>query len=152
MKKLLTGFAIAGLLAVTGCNTSPTGGGTGGRGAGGAGGGSPSAGTFKMTAPSMSTDVKQGETKDVEVSMDKKSDFKEAIHFRTEVAPAGKGVTAEPEKKTLASGDADKKLMVKVHAEDKAAPGDYTVSLIGQPEKGNPTEVNFKVTVKAKGK
>jgi hypothetical protein len=109
------------------------------------------AGTFTLTAPSGTTDVKQGETKEVKVTVNKKGDFKEDITFSTVVDPPGKGVTATPEKKTWMPSDPTV-VMVKVTAADNAAEGTYHVRVIAKPAVGNETDKTFEVKVARKGK
>ncbi len=154
MRKFYASLAVMGLVAVVGCNTSATGG--GGMRATGPQSTSPKArppegtgGTFKLSAPATSTEVKHGQTKDVKIGISKGKDFKENINFTTEVEPADKGVTAEMEKKTWTPSEPEE-VMVRVAATDKAAEGNYKVKVTATPAEGKPTDVIFEVKVPAK--
>jgi uncharacterized membrane protein len=134
MKKLMVSGLVLGLVAFAGCNTSPTGG-------GGAAGG-----TFKLKAPVMTTKLNKGESKPVEVTLDRGKDFKEDVALTATVDPADKGVTAEVSPKDVKKSD-PAKADVKVTATEKASHGDFNVTVTGKPAKGDSTSVTFKVNV-----
>jgi hypothetical protein len=140
MKKLCVGLVAASLIALVGCNTSPS-----------AGGGKDAVGTFKLKGPSNTpaTEVKHDSEKTVLVEVDASKEFKEDIHFTAAVEPADKGVTATVTPEKLKAAD-PKKVEVKIKATDKAAPGDYTVTVTGKPTKGDSTTVGIKVKVPEK--
>jgi hypothetical protein len=138
MKALYTGLMVAGLVVITGCNQSTTGGTAGG-------------GTFKLKGPANTpaTEVKHTEQKTVEVTVDPDKGFKEDITLSAKVEPADKGVTAEVSPTTLKGGDY-KKAEVTIKASDKANAGDYNVIVTGKPAKGQETNVTIKVKVPEK--
>ncbi len=143
MKTLWSSLVVAGLLVLTGCNTSPTGGGnpssTGPQG---------KSTTFTLKGPSNVTShtVKHKESQDFTVTVDKGKNFKENIAFTATVEPADKGVTATPEPKELKPSD-PAEVKVKVSVGDKAAAGEYNVRLTAKPAVGEPTAVDWKVKV-----
>jgi hypothetical protein len=141
MKAFWSSLAVVGLLVATGCNTSTTGGGTGPKGE--------NVGTFKLKGPVTSTTVKHNSDETVKVTVDRSKDFKEDVAFSAAVDPADKGVTATVTPKDVKSGDPGE-VSVKVHADEKAAKGDYTVKLTAKPAKGSSTELDFKVSVPEK--
>jgi uncharacterized membrane protein len=137
MKKLMVSALVLGLVAFTGCNTSPTGG-------GGAAGG-----TFTITAPKGTTEVLHGKDKTVELTIDRKKDFKEDVVLSVKVDPEGKGVTAKVNPEKVKGGDA-KTAELTVSATDKANKGKYTVTVTGKPAKGDSTSVDVTFEVPEK--
>lgn len=138
MKALCASLVVAGLVVLSGCNTSSS-------------GGSSEAGTFKLKGPSNTpeTTVKRGEpvTKDITVDADK--NFKQEITFEVTVEPADKDVTASVEPKVW-KGSENKKVELHIKAGDKADKGEYTIHVKGKPAKGDATEVTVKVKVPEK--
>src|SRR5689334_3324062 len=117
MKSALATAAAVALFALVGCDKGTP---------GGAGVTSPSqkAGnvkqtedTFTLSLPTFSTKVKQGETKEITVSLSRGKNFGEDVALKFENLP--KGVTLEPAAPTIKHGDKDAK--VKVKAADDAA-------------------------------
>ena len=138
MKRILSVAIILGLVAFTGCNTSPT------------GGGGPAGGTFTLKGPEnlTATEVKQDSEHTVKVTASRKGDFKEDVKLSASVAPSDKGVTATVKPGTLKTGDpSDVEVTVKAN---KEARGDYEVTVTGTPAKGDKTSVSFKVKVPEK--
>ncbi len=143
MKTLLSGLAVAGLVVLSGCNTSPT------------GGGNPStvgpqgkSTTFTLKAPQNVTGhtIKHKESEDFTVNVDKGKDFKEDVTFTAMVDPADKGVTATVEPKDLKASD-PAQVKVKVSVGEKAPAGAYRINVKGQPKVGEPTTVGWEVKV-----
>ena len=137
-KTIYAGLVVAGLMVIAGCNKSTE--------ATVPGGG----GKFSLKGPSnvTSTEVKHGESKTVEISINESKDFKEEITLTADVEPADKGVTATLDPKTVKAGEV-KKTELKISATDKAAAGDYTVVVKGKA-KGADTNVGIKVKVPEK--
>ncbi|HZY85054.1 MAG TPA: hypothetical protein VFE78_09505 [Gemmataceae bacterium] len=140
MRKLIAGLAIAGLVALSGChNTSSTG---GGPAAGG--------GTFKLEGPKMTTDVKQGETKDIAITVDRSKTFTEDVTLSVDY-PKDKNFTVTADPATLKNSE-NAPLHLKVTAKDDAALGTYDVKVTGKPAKGsvtlNPVTVPIKIVKK----
>jgi metal-sulfur cluster biosynthetic enzyme len=140
MKAFYTGLMIAGLLVVTGCNTSSSGGKPGEPGGG-----------FKLKGPANTpeTTVKHGDSVTKEITIDPDKNFKEDLTFTATVEPADKGVEASVEPKVWKASEV-KKVELHVKATDKAAQGEYTIHVKAAPAKGNPTTVDVKVKVPEK--
>lgn len=102
--------------------------------------------TFSVSVPTLSTTVKQGETKPVSVSIKREKNFDEDVTLKFADLP--KGVTLEPASPVIKRGDTEAKLMLK--AEDDAALGDFTIKVTGHPAKGADASHDFKITVAKK--
>jgi uncharacterized membrane protein len=137
MKTLCAGLMVVGLMALTGCNQSTT------------GGGGQAGGTFKLKGPVTSTTIKHGGQEVVDITVDNDKNFKEDVALTADVNPADKGVTAELDPKTVKAGD-PKTAKLTIKASDKAAAGDYQVVVTGKPAKGDSTNVAVKVKVPEK--
>src|SRR5439155_16886639 len=96
------GLATLGLVALVGCNTSPPGGSGGSRGTAGSGGGTSRSATFNIKAPTLSTSLRQGETKEVEITVDRGKDFHDDVSLKFD-APAG--LKVDPATTTVKAGD-----------------------------------------------
>ena len=132
MNKAFAGVLIVGL-ALTGCKTkSEEGGGAGND-------------TFKIVVPAMATDVKQGELQTVRVTVERGEGFKQQVKLELK-APAG--IQVEPENATVQPSDKGD-LQVKISAAKDAAIGEHKIMVKGTPDKGEPTETEFKITVSA---
>jgi uncharacterized membrane protein len=145
MNKLCAGLLGVALLAGVGCHPGTTG------GPGTPGGKSPIVGqaeqTFKLDMPNLATKVKQGETKDVTIGIDRGKNFDQDVALKFEDLP--KGVTIEPASPVIKHGEKEAK--VAVHAADDAAIGDFTIKVDGTPgTKGATASNTFKVTVEKK--
>ncbi len=133
MKTLYASLVVAGLAVIAGCNTSTT-------------GGTPGGGTFKLKGPATTQDIKQGDTKSVEITADEDKNFKEDVALTAEVDPADKGVTASLDPTTIKAGSPKKTNLV-IKATKEAASGEYKVNVTGKPPKGDATTVTVKVKV-----
>jgi hypothetical protein len=127
------GFATLGLMALVGCNSSPP---------GGSGPGVSKKDTFKIEAPTMSTGLKQGDTKEVKVTISRGKEFKDEVALKFEPAT---GLSVDPGSYTM-KGD-EKDVTIKVSAAKDAPLGDQTVRVIGTPTAGSSTSVDVKVKV-----
>ena len=132
MYKGFAGVLIA-VLALTGCKTKSEQGGAAGNE------------TFKIVVPAMATDVKQGELQTVRVAIERGAGFKQKVKLELK-APAG--IQAEPSDTTVPPGDKGA-VQVQVSVAKDAAIGEHKVMVKGTPEKGESTETEFKVTVRA---
>jgi uncharacterized membrane protein len=142
MRLVTAGFVTLGLIALVGCNNSPPGG-SGNTKTSATGRSS----TFKIEAPATHTTLKQGETRDVELTMDRGKDFHEDVDLKFD-APTG--LTVDPPMKDVKAGD-DKKVVVKVTAAKDAPVGDHEIKVTGTPKSGNATSVSFKIKVEKAG-
>jgi uncharacterized membrane protein len=133
MSKVFVGVLIAAA-TLTGCKTkSEEGGGAGND-------------TFKIVVPAMATDVKQGELQTVRVTLERGDGFKRQVKLELK-APAG--IQVEPKDATVQPGDKGD-VQVKITAAKDAAIGEHKIMVKGTPDKGEPTETEFKITVVAK--
>jgi uncharacterized membrane protein len=153
MRLVPAGFIALALAALVGCNTSPPGGATTRSSYGthtSAPGPSTSQttadknATFTVAAPSLSTHVKQGETKTVTVSLHRGSTFHDDVTLRVE---APKGLKVDPMELVAKASDKADDIPIHVTADKDAAIGDHEVRVTGTPAKGAPTSVDIKVTV-----
>jgi uncharacterized membrane protein len=134
MKLLSSAVVSLGLLAVVGCNTSPP---------GGSGSGVAKKATFDIHAPATSTALKQGDTKEVKLTISRGKDFHEDVDL---AFSAPEGITVDPASQTVKASD-DKEVTVKVTAAKDAAVSEHEVKVTGTPKTGNATSVTFKVKV-----
>jgi uncharacterized membrane protein len=145
MNKLFAGLLGTALLASVGCHPGGT---TGGPGV--PGGKNPIMGTaentFKLDTPNLSTKVKQGETKDVTIGIDRGKNFDQDVTLKFEKLPTG--VTIEPAAPVIKHGDKETK--VTVHAADDATLGEAKITVDGTPSKGATASNTFNLTVEKK--
>ena len=100
---------------------------------------------FKVAVPTFSTEVKQGQTQSVTVSLERGDYFKQDVKLQIE---ASKGIIVDPTKVLIkASESADVQLRIATTMD--TALGSYHVSVKGTPETGEPTSAAFTVTVVA---
>jgi len=102
--------------------------------------------SFSLSVPTFATKIKQGESKAVTVGISRGKNFDEDVALKFDSVP--KGVTVEPANAAIKHGDKEAKLTFKA-AED-AALGDFTVKIIGHPEKGGDATNELKLTVQKK--
>jgi len=133
MHKVFVGMFIAAV-ALTGCTKSSEEGGRAGND------------TFRIGVPAMATAVKQGELQTVRLTLERGAGFKQRVKLEVK-APAG--IQVEPSGATVEPGDkAD--VQLKVTAAKDAPIGEHKILVKGTPDKGEPTETEFKITVSAK--
>ena len=152
------GAAVLALAGFAGCNTSPPGGSTH-RGSAATHPSTSTAGTgdststvetgdkdatFTIAAPTLTTHLKQGETKTDKLSLHRGSKFHEDVTLKFD-APAG--LKVDPPETTIKASDSADDIPVRVSADKDAALGDHLVKVTGTPAKGSATSVEFKVTV-----
>jgi uncharacterized membrane protein len=144
MNKLYASLLGAALLAGLGCHPGTTG------GPGTPGGRSPIVGmaenTFKLDTPTLSTKVKQGETKTVTIGIDRGKNFDQDVTLKFEDLPTG--VTIDPPSAMLKHGEKEAKVEVRVA--DDAAIGDFKIKVDGKPANGDTAGNTFKLTVEKK--
>jgi uncharacterized membrane protein len=98
---------------------------------------------FKISVPTFSTHVIQGDRKTVAVELKREKYFKQDVMLRFEV---GQGISVEPRKIEVKASDSPK-VEVQVKAPRDAALGKYLVHVEGTPENGSPTSIDFTVKV-----
>ncbi|MFO0880867.1 MAG: NEW3 domain-containing protein [Gemmataceae bacterium] len=138
MKRMLLTGALLVVAGLMGCNQSDRGGNNSDR--------TPSSATFRVSAPTLATTIKQGDKQTVKLSLDRGSNFKETVALKAD-APSGITVDLEP-RNVKASDSADATASVSV-AKD-AAVGEHKVKVTATPETGNATDVTFSVKVEKK--
>ena len=93
-----------------------------------------------------STQLKQGETKELTIGIAKGQNFDEDVTLKFTGLP--KGVTFDPASPVIKRGDKETKITIKV-AND-AQPEDFMVKMTGHPTKGADAKNEFKITVARK--
>ncbi len=146
MSRLVIVLLVGSLVAVVGCDQSKQT--AGGPGVTTSGEKPPLYGqkddTFNLTLAAQS--VKQGDSKEVTVGIKRGNNFEQDVGLQFVDLPAG--VTVNPPSLALKHGDPEAKVTLKVTNE--AAPGDYTVKVMGHPMKGGDATTEFKLTVAPK--
>ena len=149
MKKLLALCTIVGFLA--GCETKST---PGGPGVSKHDSGSKSPvslsqaeNTFKLGVPKTETSIKQGETKQLTISIDRGKNFAEDVKLSFDSPP--KGVKITPADAVLKAGDKD--ITLTIEADKDAALGSHTIKVTGTPTKGDATSGDLKIEIKKAG-
>jgi hypothetical protein len=108
---------------------------------------------FKLRGPGVlgisDVTLKQGEKKEIKVSVNRGPDFKEGVRLQVKNAP--KGLTVMPAKPEIPAGD--DQVTVTVEAAKDAPLGAHMVDLVGTPENGKGPEqtLQLKVTVEKGG-
>jgi uncharacterized membrane protein len=125
-----------GLIAVAalmGCQKSGRGGGAGDE-------------TFKVVVPAVGADIKQGEIQTVRVSVERGAGFKQEVKLELK---APDGLQVDPSSAKVKPGDKGD-VQLKITAAKDAPLGEQKILVKGTPEKGEATEIEFKITVSAK--
>lgn len=147
MKRILAGCAVAILAACVGCDNKSSSGGPGvSKSDSGRNIISQADDTFSLSVPTLSTSIKQGETKKVTISIKRGKNFAEDVHLKFENVP--KGVTFDPASPMIKSSEKEQEITIK--AADDAAIGDFNVKVAGHPAKGPPAANEFKLKVEKK--
>jgi uncharacterized membrane protein len=132
MKKVIMIVVTLALVTVSGCQSSSSRGGSVLKGEG-----------FKIAVPTYDTEVKQGDVRTVTVSLERGESFKQDVRFQINTT---KGISVDPTNILVkASEKPDVQLQITVPKD--AALGEYSVSVKGTPETGEPTSTSFDVQV-----
>jgi hypothetical protein len=107
--------------------------------------GNPKNDTFDLKAPSLATKIKQGESKQVTITVERSKDFKEDVTLKA--MTSDKGLTIAPSTETVKASDANTDAKFTVTATKEAAVGEHTITVTASPSKGAPASVSFKVDV-----
>jgi hypothetical protein len=142
MKNVYATLSFAALIALAGCNKG-TEGGPGARTSSNKSGIGQAEDTFSLSLPTLSTRLKQGETKVVAISIKRGKNFDQDVTLKFAGVP--QGVTLDPASPVIKHGDTETKLTAK--AADDAAVGDFTVTVTGHPAKGADASNDLKLTV-----
>jgi uncharacterized membrane protein len=135
MRKLLfLSIALLGTLPLVACNQSPQGGAAG------------TTESFRVTAPSMTTTITQGDRQTVDLDVKRGSNFKQAVKLE---AQAPDGIKAELGSKMIHASDPEK-VSLTIEADSKASIGEQIIKVVATPETGAATSVDVKVKVEPK--
>jgi len=102
--------------------------------------------TFRIVVPAMAAGVKQGEVQTVRVELERGAGFKQPVKLEVK-APAG--VQVEPKETMVLPGDKGD-IQLKITVAQDAPIGEHKILAKGTPDKGEPTETEFKISVVAK--
>ena len=108
--------------------------------------GKPKNDTFDIKVPALATTIKQGESKEVAVTVERSKDFKEDVTLKA--TTQDKGLTVSPSTHTVKATEADTQVKFTVSATKEAAVGEHTITITGTPTTGAPTSIGLKVNVK----
>jgi hypothetical protein len=148
MKNVLATVTVVALLALVGCDKGTQGGashpesGKGLRDKVGMTG----EGSFKVSVPTFSKSLQQGESRNVKIGITRGKNFDEDVTLKFEGVP--KGVTITPESPTIKHNETDVSITVK--AADDASLGKHTIKVIGHPTKGGDATNEFAITIDKK--
>lgn len=143
MKHIMIGFALAAAVLAIACNKDT---------AGGPGAALPAseqatigqtADSFSLVTPMMSTSLAQGEAKGVTIGIKRGKDIDQDVTLAFADVPTG--VTIEPPKPVIARGESEANVTLK--AADDAALGNFTLKVIGHPEKGPDATSELKISI-----
>jgi uncharacterized membrane protein len=98
---------------------------------------------FKIAVPTFSTEIKQGQTQNVTVSLERGDYFKQDVKLQIE---ASTGISVDPTSVIIKASD-NPDVQLRIEAAKKAALGKYFVYVKGTPETGEPTSTVFDVRV-----
>ena len=146
MKSSFAGLLALALVALTGCNEGTP----GGSGVTNPPKKQPAYGeaekTFKLSVPRLSTTLRQGETKEVAVGIERGKNFEGDVTL--EFANGPEGVTIASASPIIKHGDSEAKVTLKAKAD--ASLGDFTVKVTGHPATGPDATSELKITVAKK--
>jgi uncharacterized membrane protein len=134
MKNAITIMLMLALATVYGCQSSSPRGGSVLKGKG-----------FTITVPTFTTEIKQGQTQSVTISLERGDYFKQAVKLQIE---ASKGISVDPTKVIIKASDKPD-VQLRIAAAQNAALGEYHVSVMGIPKTGESTSTEFNVKVVA---
>ena len=132
MKTTITIVMTLVLAAVSGCESSSTRGGSAFNDEG-----------FKIAVPTFTTEIKQGETLNVTISLERGKYFKQDVKLQIE---ATKGIGIDPTSFIIKASDKPD-VQLRIAAAQNAAIGEYSVSVRGIPKTGGSTSTSFTVKV-----
>src|SRR5262249_4195861 len=93
--------------------------------------------------PAISTHIKQGESKEITLSVKRGTNFDEDVTLKFDKLPTG--VTIDPPMPKIPKSEKEAKAMIK--AAPSAGLGDFEVKVPGEPTRGKPATNPLKVTV-----
>ena len=99
---------------------------------------------FKIDVPTFDVRVKQGETQNITIKIQRGESFKQDVKLKIETAKGG--ISVAPTKVDVKASDSPD-VQLTISAPKDAAIGEYTISVTGTPETGEPTSVEFSVKI-----
>jgi uncharacterized membrane protein len=132
MKKVIMIVVTLALVTVYGCQSSSSRGGSVLKGEG-----------FKIAVPTYDTEVKQGDVRTITVSLERGESFKQDVRFQINTT---KGISVDPTN-ILVKANEKPDVQLQIMVPKDAALGEYSVSVKGTPETGEPTSTSFDVQV-----
>lgn len=115
-----------------GCNHSPEGGTPG------------TNSTFSISAPTLTTTIKQGDTQTVKLTLNRGSDFKQNVAL---TATAPEKIKATLNKTTVAPSDPGNDVELTIAVAKDAPLGDQVIKVTSTPQGGNAVAVDVKIKV-----
>ena len=128
---MLLALVVAGL---SGCESSSS-----------RGGGMTSDVGFRIVVPGFGTEVTQGQTQSIAISLSRGEFFKQDVKLQIKASP---GIRVEPSSVVIKASDVPE-AQIQITAPQDAALGGYYVFVTGTPDRGEPTSTEFKVRVMA---
>ena len=98
---------------------------------------------FRVAVPTFTTEIKQGETQNVTISLERGKYFKHDVKLQIE---ATKGISIDPTSFIIKASDKPD-MQLRIAATQNAAIGAYSVSVKGIPKTGESTSTAFTVKV-----
>ncbi|MFA5783977.1 MAG: hypothetical protein WC962_03755 [Phycisphaerae bacterium] len=98
---------------------------------------------FKIDVPTFDKKVKQGETRTINIKIQRGEFFKQDVELKIESA---EGISIDPAEVTVKASD-EPVVQLSITVAQDAALGKYRVNVTGTPEQGQSTSVEFKVKV-----
>jgi hypothetical protein len=89
--------------------------------------------SFTISVPGAATSLVQGNSKSVEISIDRQKSFDEDVTLKLDELPTG--VTAEPSEPVIKRGESMARMVLT--ATEEASLGNFTVKVTGVPTQGN---------------
>jgi len=134
MKTAITIVLTLTLMALSGCQSSSP-----------RGGGMTKDVGFKIAVPTFSTEIKQGQTRNITVSLERGDYFKQDVKLQIKTST---GLNIDPTSVVIKASDIPD-VQLRIAAAQNAALGEYRVSITGVPETGESTSTEFNVKVVA---
>ncbi len=100
---------------------------------------------FKISVPTFNTEIKQGQTQNVTISLERGDYFKEDVTLKIETST---GIRIDPTMVMIKASE-NPEVQLRIAAAQNAAFGEYRISVKGIPETGEPTSTTFTVKVVA---
>jgi uncharacterized membrane protein len=100
---------------------------------------------FKISVPTFTTDVKQGDRQTISVTLQREKFFKQNVRLQTS---ASSGISVTPADILVKASEAPE-VQLQIAAPKDAALGEYRVNVKGTPETGLPASIEIKVKVVA---